>query len=329
MQKKVKWGILGGAGIISKVAPVMGTENSELYAIASQNSQKHEQLKKQYPGAILYDTYEKLLEDENVDAVYIPLPNSLHKEWTIAAANHKKHILCEKTVAVQTSELQEMLDTCAKNNVVLAEAFMLRYSEKFQKLAALLRDGVIGKVASIQTGFYIALDDPANIRFDRSLGGGAMLDLGCYCINLILYVADTLEGKHTYPIQAQSCAVMEKGVDINHVGMLLFEGGVTATFACGFDGVKLPGANGTFAKIIGSKGVIEMGEFMQPGDLTVTTAEGTKVYSFEERSYYQKEVEAVSRIANGSQEPLCMTGEESMRNLNLMQDLLNRCGYYE
>jgi predicted dehydrogenase len=132
----------------------------------------------------VYGSYQELLTDPDVDAIYNPLPNHLHREWTIAAARAGKHILCEKPLALSSSEAQVMVDACAAAGVKLMEAFMYRLHPSWVKVRELVTSGAIGELRSIQTRFAYFNDDPSNIRNQVTTGGGALMDIGCYAINL-------------------------------------------------------------------------------------------------------------------------------------------------
>jgi len=186
MTEKVRWGILSTAAIGTKqVIPAIQTaSNCEVVAIASRDLQRARAAADQLDIPQAYGSYEQLLDDEDVDAIYNPLPNHLHREWTIAAARAGKHVLCEKPLALSSSAAQEMVDVCSAEGVKLMEAFMYRLHPSWVKVRDLLSSGLIGDLHAVQTRFAYFNNDPEDIRNQEDKGGGALMDIGCYAINL-------------------------------------------------------------------------------------------------------------------------------------------------
>jgi predicted dehydrogenase len=162
-----------------------------------------------------------------VDAVYIPLPNNLHREWSIRAAEQGKHVLCEKPLALNATECREMRAAASINGTLLMEAFMYRFHPRTEQLVAMARTGALGSIRSIRSAFTFHLTRPDNIRLLPELGGGALMDVGCYCVN----VSRTVAG--TEPEVVQAWATWgATGVDLELSGMLRFTGGLVAHFDC-------------------------------------------------------------------------------------------------
>jgi predicted dehydrogenase len=174
-----------------------------------------------------HDSYDALLADPDVDAIYIPLPNHLHADWTIAAARAGKHVLCEKPLAMTADDAQHMVDVAREEGVRLMEAFMYRLHPSWLAVRELVAGGRIGRLIAVQSWFSYYNDDPANIRNIREAGGGALYDIGCYCINLsrMLFAAE--------PDRVEATIVRDPAsrVDVLTSGLLAFADGV-ATFAC-------------------------------------------------------------------------------------------------
>jgi len=174
-----------------------------------------------------YGTYESLLEDQGIDAVYIPLPNNMHKGWTIRAAEAGKHVLCEKPLALDAAECEEMAAAAAEHGVKLMEAFMYRFHPRTRRVIDMVREGVVGELKTIRSAFTFRLSRPDNIRWMPEFGGGALMDVGCYCVN----VSRTIVGEE--PVQVQATATRaDTGVDDHLVGILRFPSGVVAHFDC-------------------------------------------------------------------------------------------------
>ena len=186
MTDTVRWGILSTAAIGTKqvIPAIQAAPNCEVVAIASRRGDLATATADRLGIPAAYGSYEKLLAADDVDAVYNPLPNHLHREWTIKAARAGKHVLCEKPLALTSAGAQEMVDVCAAEDVKLMEAFMYRLHPSWVRVREMVSSGAIGELISIQTRFAYFNDDPANIRNQVQTGGGALMDIGCYAINL-------------------------------------------------------------------------------------------------------------------------------------------------
>jgi predicted dehydrogenase len=231
MSNKVRFGVLSTANIgKNQVNPaIKASRNAELLAVASRDLVRAREFAAQ--GAIprYYDAYEALLDDPDVDAVYIPLPNSMHREWTIRAAEKGKHILCEKPLATSVADCRAMQAAAAANRVTLMEAFMYRFHPRTIKLLERAAAGALGEIRTIRSAFTFRLTRPDNIRFLSELGGGCLFDLGCYCVDVSRGLA------RSEPVEAQAFAHWnEQGVDTQLAGTLRFQNGVLAQFDCSF-----------------------------------------------------------------------------------------------
>lgn len=312
--KKINWGVLGYAGIARKhVLPAMlKTESSVLYAIASRSDEKLRQAVESFGFKKVYHTYDELLDDEEVDAVYIPLPNALHKEWVIKAAKKGKHILCEKPLALHENDVKEMIAVAKECNVKLMEAFMYRFTPRTAKVVELLESGVIGKIGQINSNYSFYLENYDDIRMSRELGGGSLHDVGCYPVNFISMVLKD----HPQSISAQ--AIKKQGVDVALTASLRYEGDVLATVNCSFlgDSVEL-------TEITGSTGTLVIRDTFYDSDLPILLYRGEEetAYSVEPCDRYQKELEAFADcILNDTEVPLPL--EESVMNNRLIREIL-------
>jgi predicted dehydrogenase len=189
--KKVRWGVLSTANIgLEKVLPAMQKgEYCEITAMASQNLERGKAAATQLGIPQAYGSYEELLADDNIDAVYIPLPNHLHVPWTKKALEAGKHVLCEKPIGLNTAEAEDLL-ACAKKHSQLKvmEAFMYRHHPQWLKAQQLVNEGKIGNLRTIHSFFSYYNADPANIRNMTEIGGGGLMDIGCYCISLARFI---------------------------------------------------------------------------------------------------------------------------------------------
>jgi D-xylose 1-dehydrogenase (NADP+, D-xylono-1,5-lactone-forming) len=232
MSKKIRWGIISAARIAeSAVIPaIQASSNGELLAVASRDKAKGEAFAKRNNIPKVYSSYEELLADPEIDAVYIPLPNGLHGEWSIKAAQAGKHILCEKPLASNAAEAEAMAAAAKEANVLLAEAFMYRFNPQIQKVKQMIADGAIGKVNMVNASFSFAMDGDTDIRLDKSLAGGSLMDVGCYCIDSTRY----LLGEEPLEVKAFADIGAKSGVDETMVGLMRFPSGALAHFDCGF-----------------------------------------------------------------------------------------------
>src|SRR5689334_20674712 len=190
---KVRWGVLGTAKIaLTKVIPAMQRSPAyEIAAIASRDFAKAEETAERLHIPKAYGSYEDLLADDSIHAVYIPLPNNLHVPWTIKAAEAGKHVLCEKPIAMNAAEASTLVEVRDRTGVLIQEAFMVRMHPQWLETRRLIQSGKIGSLRSI-TGFFSYFNrDPANIRNRLELGGGALMDIGCYPINISRFVYET------------------------------------------------------------------------------------------------------------------------------------------
>lgn len=229
MTKKVRWGILGAANIaVKKVIPAMQKgEFCDVLAIASRDLAKAKEAADALNIPKTYGTYEELLNDSEIDAVYIPLPNHLHLEWSKKAAEAGKHVLCEKPIALNAAETKELIEIRNQTGVKIQEAFMVRHHPQWLKIRELVQAGKIGKLQTITGFFSYNLPSPANVRNRVDWGGGCLLDIGSYCINLSRFVLETEPKRVSGIIERDS----ETRIDKLTSAMLDFPNG-QATFTC-------------------------------------------------------------------------------------------------
>jgi predicted dehydrogenase len=225
----LRWGVLSTANIArEKVIPgLLKADRCELVAIASRDEGQARAVAAELGIPTAHGSYEALLADPAVDVVYIPLPNHLHAEWTIAAARAGKHVLCEKPLATTAADAQRMVDACADAGVRLMEAFMYRHHPSWVAAVEVVASGRLGRLRAVQSWFSFYNDDPANIRNQLDAGGGALFDIGCYAVNLSRLLFDG----EPRAVEASLFRDPATGVDTLTSAILDFEDGV-ATFTC-------------------------------------------------------------------------------------------------
>jgi len=304
--KMIKWGVLGTAYIFERdtAEGMRQAENCELYAIAGRSLEKAEAFKEKYGFQKAYGSYEELLADPEVEAVYVPMPNTLHKEWTIKALNAKKHVLCEKPLAPTAEEAAEMFAAAKANGVWLMEAFAYQHSPFVAAVREELDKGTIGDVRYMEAALITSDYDLSNIRMRRETLGGSVYDIGVYSCSLILRML----GKEPEKVQAIS-TFSEQNVDMFTSVLMEFEGNVRAQFNCGM--VLATEKNSALDRfqIHGTKGSIEAVKFgfNVPGQLQyrVKTFDGIdEIKTVDTKHNYRLEVEQLGRCITDGETPL-------------------------
>ena len=230
MSGKLRWGILGTGNIARQfTAGVNASRRGVAVAVGSRTLQSAEAFAKAYGISRACGSYDELVADDGIDAVYNSLPNSLHAPWTIRALAAGKHVLCEKPLAMNAAEAERMFDAAGKAGKVLMEAFMYRTHPQTLAVMEAVKSGAIGKPRLIRTSFCFRVRKiEGNVRFVRELGGGGLMDVGCYCINF----ARLFAGSEPTAVQV-SANFHETGVDELAAGTLVFPSGIVSTFTCG------------------------------------------------------------------------------------------------
>lgn len=225
----LRWGVLGAADIaVQKVIPAISAyREGRVEAISSRTEDRAKATAERLGIPKSFGSYQSLLDDPEIEAVYIPLPNHLHMEWTLAAAAAGKHVLCEKPLAMSSADAQTMIDACDAAGVKLMEAFMYRLHPMWAEVRRLVDDGAIGELVAIQSLFSYFNDDPADIRSIPEFGGGALYDIGCYPVN----VARMLFKSEPSKVKSSIRRDPDFGIDIVTSAVLDF-GGRHATFTC-------------------------------------------------------------------------------------------------
>jgi predicted dehydrogenase len=232
MQQKIAWGILGCARIARR-ALIRGIQESgtgNLLALASRDRTKVRHWAAEFAVPRAYTGYDELLADPDIDAVYIPLPNTLHAEWTRRAADRGKHILCEKPLTPTAPQAEELIAYCRGKNVQLMDGFMWPHHPRTARLRQFLDAGGIGEVQRVSAAFTFPLEpfDPSNIRLQTDLAGGSLLDVGCYPIYGIRWAFGA------EPETVYATARYEYGVDVEMSGVVRLADGRMGSFDCGF-----------------------------------------------------------------------------------------------
>ncbi|MDF1520598.1 MAG: Gfo/Idh/MocA family oxidoreductase [Brevefilum sp.] len=314
---KFRWGILSTANIGRKamIPALKKIPIAEVLAVASRDGERAKKFAEELEIPKPYGSYQALLEDPEIDAVYIPLPNHLHKEWTIRAAEAGKYILCEKPLALIASECEMMIAAANENGVILMESFMYRYHPRILAAVEMVRSGKIGSLKTIETGFTFYMHNRDDIRMKPEMGGGALMDVGCYCINISRLMA----GRKPVAVQAQAVWA-SAGVDEQLVGVLDFGDGLYAHFDCAFNQ-----SSRQHCILAGTEGYLSIPEVFNPGEkrsVIQEVREGTtvQVHDFEGVDEYVLIAEQFMHTIQG--EETIYPIEDSIINMQVIEALL-------
>ena len=323
---KVKWGVLGTAGIARgcTIPGMKEAENCELYAIAGRSIEKATDFKNEFGFEKAYGSYEELLADENVQAVYIPLPNELHYEWVVKALRAHKHVLCEKPLTPTAKQAEELYAVAQEENMLLMEAFAYLHSPYIAALKEEVKNNTIGKIKYVETAFMTSDYNISNIRMRKETYGGGIYDLGCYCSSMIQTILDK------EPESVKAIAEMsEEKIDKFATAMMKYEGDVRASFSCGMIFETEMEKRFDRLYIHGEKGYIKSDvEYNQAGDLSYRVCVDGKetVKTVKAASNYCLELTQFGRCILDGEKPH-VTKEFTVKNLRTLERILEEVGY--
>lgn len=276
---KLRWGILGDAAINQRLLPAFrASKTADLRAIASRSLEKARAASVRDGIPVAHGSYLDLLKDPNVDAVYIPLPNHMHDEWTRKAADHGKHILCEKPLTVTAPEAEKLVAYTRSKGVRLMDGFMWPHHPRTHKIRKFLDSGAIGTIKKVNTAFTFNLAGlpTSNIRMQPEAGGGGLLDVGCYTTYAIRWWMGA------EPVKVWATATYVNNVDVAMSGVMTFADGRTANFDCGFTHPLR-----TWVEIVGSEAVVRVPNMWIPDDKAVFQV-------FRQRGDFDTEIEEIA-----------------------------------
>jgi predicted dehydrogenase len=323
---KVRWGVLGVANIaVKKVIPAMQRGMwSEIVSIASRSHARATDAAKSLGIPSAYGSYDELLNDKSIQAVYIPLPNHLHVPWSIRAAERGKHVLCEKPIALSAKEAETLLAAREKYGIMIQEAFMIRTHPQWLTAVELARDGTLGRVQSIIGQFSYHNVDPANVRNMPDIGGGGLLDIGCYLVHAARWILDR------EPRRVSSSVDRDPRLGVDRLASMLLD----------FDGAQVIATCGTQlvpsqrVQILGDKARLEIEiPFNAPPDRpcrifvddgSSLSGDNRRVIEFPVCDQYTLQGDAFSQaILRGNEQPLPLS--DSIANLRVL-DAIARSG---
>jgi predicted dehydrogenase len=311
----VAWGLLSTAPINSRILEASReSDRAEVVAVGSRDTRRAEAYAREHGIARAHGSYDALLADPDVEAVYVSVPNGLHVEWTLRALEAGKHVLCEKPMSRRAAEVERVFDIADSAGLVVSEGFMWRHHPQTAKLAQLLEDGAIGALRLVRVGFSFPLEterSPNDARFSAELEGGAMMDLGCYCVSAIRFVAGeprSLSGKQV---------VGPTGVDVVFAGTFTHAEDVLSHFDCSFvvprrSELEVLGEEGslfvTTPFVVTSPGI----ELRRDGDVEQVVVE--------QADSYRLELENVSGAIRGEM-PLLLGREDAVAQARTIEAL--------
>jgi xylose dehydrogenase (NAD/NADP) len=290
----LRWGLLSTANINNAL---LGSGHGGIVAVASRSAGRAEEYAREHGLERAHGSYEALLADPQVDAVYIPLPNSLHVEWSIRALEAGKHVLCEKPMSRHPDDVARAFDVAEREGRVLMEAFMYRHHPQIARAQELIADGAIGELRLVRAAFSWAHPDPDDIRLRADLEGGGLMDVGCYCVS----GARALAGAEPETVYAEQ-VLGAGGVDVRMVATLRFPGEVLAALDCGLSYVARDEL-----EAIGEDGSVFLDDPWHGRDTVVEvrrTGEPTERVEVPWASSYALEMEDLEAAARGEREPL-------------------------
>ena len=249
---------MGTARIARTVVPqIAASRHADVVAVASRSLDKSRQFAGEFGIKTAYETYDSLLTDANVDAVYIPLPPSMHCEWTMKAAAAGKHVLCEKPLAINAPQAQLMIEAAVRHQIVLLDAVMWYHTARAEVMRNVVHSGQLGEVRQVTSAFTFpgnALTED-NLRFSAGLGGGSLLDIGWYCIGMSLWMLQRM------PKCVFATAQWHHDIDLRMNGILWFPQGQMASFESGFDAVRR-----RWMEVAGTNAALVCDDFTRPGN---------------------------------------------------------------
>jgi D-xylose 1-dehydrogenase (NADP+, D-xylono-1,5-lactone-forming) len=315
----VRFGILGAGRILGKIGPAFGLARGvKLVAIASRDGARAEAAARQHGAARAHAGYEALIANPEVDAVFNTLHNGLHCEWTVRALEAGKHVLCEKPLACSSAEADKMFATAHAQRRQLMEAFMYRFHPQTIEAVRRVRAGELGKLVHIRASYATRLGrDADNPRYWPDAGGGALMDVGCYCVNASLLFAGTK------PEHISARARYANGVDLMLSGLLGFGGGLTAQILCGFDSEGVFGVElvGTEAKLVIPNPWLPPGGV---GEIQVTRSGQMEVVRLPAQhwlAHFAAEIEHFAECVRENRAPTVVTEADSRETMRVIEAL--------
>lgn len=322
----LKVGLLGAARIApgAMVVPAQAVARVEVIGVAARDPQRAKEFAAEHGLSTFWESYEALIASEDINAVYIGLPPSAHHEWTLKALAAGKHVLCEKPFCVSTEQAIEMVDAGERSGLVLGEAFHWRYHPLARRVKDLLDSGVVGEVSHVDAEFSVTISDTSDIRYSLALGGGALMDLGCYAVQWARFAG---VGEPTVVsaecVEAQGCP----GIDVSTTIQLAYPNGATGEVRCS---MKHKGFIAMLT-VTGDMGTLEVRNPLAPSMgnaivITTTSGESSSEEVEQGKSTYHHQLEAfAAAVLDGA--PFVTSGEDSIATMRIIEDSYAAAGF--
>ncbi|MFC0435730.1 Gfo/Idh/MocA family protein [Kutzneria buriramensis] len=320
--KTVRIGVLGAARIAPNalIAPARGNAEAEVVAVAARDRARAAEYARKHGIAKVHGGYEELLADPDIDAVYNPLPNGLHAQWTLAALAAGKHVLCEKPFTSNATEAATVAEAADNSGLVVMEAFHYRYHPLAQRVVDIVASGEVGKLKHVQAALCFPLPKFSDIRYNRELAGGAMMDAGCYALHMV-----RLLGGDEPDVVSAHAKLHKPDVDRAMKADLVFPKGHTGSLTASLWSADLLKIT---ASAIGDKGRLDVFNFVAPQAyhrLTVRTADGKRVERLSKRPSYSYQLDAFcAAVLRG--EPVLTPPSDSIKNMTVIDEIYRKAG---
>ena len=294
--RRFRWGLLSTARINrALIPPMQSSPRHELIAVASRDQERGRAYAREWGIPRVHESYETLIDDPEIDAIYNPLPNALHAAWTVRAVRAGKHVLCEKPLATTVADVDAITREARTAGVVVAEAFMYRHHPQTLRLRALIEERAIGKLRLIRSAFTFPLTRSGDVRWEPALGGGSLWDVGCYPVSISRLLAG-VEPQEVFGRSRQG----KEDVDEAFTGQMAL-GEVVAQFDAGF---RAPLR--MHLEVVGTEGVITASTPFKPGPgarLVLARGDDTEVVAVEDQPLYIGELDDLADAATLGREP--------------------------
>jgi predicted dehydrogenase len=320
--KPLRIGVLGAASIAPSalIKPAKDNTDVEVTAVAARDGSRARAFAAKHGIAHVHESYEALLADPDIDAVYNPLPNGLHGRWTRAAVDAGKHVLCEKPLTANADEAREIADLAAKSDRVVMEAFHYRYHPMTLRTEQIIASGVIGKLQRVEAALCFPLPKFSDIRYNYSLAGGALMDAGCYAVHIVR----TFGGSTPEVISAQA-KLRDPQIDRAMTAELRFAAGHTGQVRCSMWSARLLEIS---ARVVGDRGELKLLNPVLPqfvNRLSIRSPEGRRVERFPRRASYAYQLDAfAAAVLRG--EPVKTTPEDAVENMTVIDGIYRAAG---
>ncbi len=316
----LRWGIISTANIArAAFLPALRVAGGTAAAVAGRDGARAARYAAEHGIERGVQGYQTLVDDPDIDALYIPLPNSLHAQWTIRALEAGKPVLCEKPLCGNLADTQRVLSVARQTGTLLWEAFVFPFNEHMQRIRSLVDDGAIGEVREIQAGFHFAVSRPDNIRMSAELEGGALRDVGCYPVRL----AQEMFGEHRTAWATSVPAPGGQGVDMETWGTLGYANERRLLLSCG-----MRRGRDTFSRLLGTKGQIHVSNLFHPGpgdQVTLCPADGaghiTEFPATVDEPAFTAAIRHINAAISGAEPPRLLAVQTSAATARALGDL--------